>query len=127
MPKVRTIQWKAFLMLFVFTVNFTVICHCASNAVPRAPQCHACCEKHSQKQSGHKGCSGMQAVKFNLLEKQVSADITSGELPVILVNHNYFAIAVVLLPVNSNRRFADQWGHKHAPPDLQVLYRTFLI
>jgi len=114
-------------MLVVFTVNFCVICHCAANAAPRAVHCHSCCEKKSSKKEGHEGCSGMQAVKFNLLEKQVSSSITSGDQPVLLINHIYSVCVPVRLSGGDKPIIPDQWVYKHAPPDLQALYQRFLI
>ncbi len=116
-------------MLVVFTVNFCVICHCAANAAPKAVHCHSCCEKKDDKSGGsnHNGCSGMQAVKFNLLEKQVSSPVSSGEQPVALISPLYHLLAPVKLPANSDHGISDQWAYKHAPPDLQALYQRFLI
>jgi hypothetical protein len=132
MPKGWTIQWKAFLMLVVFTVNFCVVCHCAANAAPCGlAHHHTCCEKSaSGKQSdsdSKNDCSGMQAVKFNLLEKQVSSPIHSGEQPVLLITHIYSLTAPVLLVTSRSRRLPDEWAYKHAPPDRQALYQSFLI
>jgi hypothetical protein len=136
MPKGWTIQWKAFLMLVVFTVNFCVVCHCAANAVPRGlAHHHTCCEKSASKNESRHGspgenpgdCSGMQAVKFNLLEKQVSSPIHSGEQPVLLITHIYSIAAPVLLTTSGSRRLPDEWAYKHAPPDRQALYQSFLI
>ena len=132
MPKGWTIQWKAFLMLVVFTVNFCVVCHCAANAAPRGlGHHHTCCEKSaSGNQSDNESkndCSGMQAVKFNLLEKQVSSPIHSGEQPVLLIAHIYSIAAPVFLTTSGSRRLPDEWAYKHAPPDRQALYQSFLI
>ena len=136
MPKGWTIQWKAFLMLVVFTVNFCVVCHCAANAVPRgSTHHHTCCEKpaskydnrHESRGESPGDCSGMQAVKFNLLEKQVSSPIHSGEQPVLLITHIYSIITPVLLTTVGSLRLPDEWAYKHAPPDRQALYQSFLI
>src|ERR1700754_3011598 len=136
MPKFLTIQLKAMMMLVAFTVNFCVICHCAASAAPvmKGGHCHACCgsdaEKKGEKMTGHAtnhGCQGMQAVKFNLLEKQVSSPISSGEQPVMLISFNYSILLTGQLVAKGNRAVSDQWVYKHAPPDLQVLYQRFLI
>lgn len=122
-------------MLVAFTVNYCVICHCAASAAPRGDRmghCSACCEKQEGKvdrkgQAGHNDCQGMQAVKFNLLEKQVSSSITSGEQPVMLVSYGYTILAADRLALDKDRAIPDQWVYKHSPPDLQVLYQRFLI
>lgn len=123
------------MMLVAFTVNFCVICHCAASAAPvmKGGHCHGCCgsdEKKGEKKKGgekNHGCQGMQAVKFNLLEKQVSSPISSGEQPVMLISFNYFILVPGRLVVDGNRAVSDQWVYKHSPPDLQVLYQRFLI
>ena len=116
------------LMLVAFTVNFCVICHCAASAAPtKVGHCHACCGSGEKKGNEHHGCQGMQAVKFNLLEKQVSSSISSGEQPVMLISFNYSILAPGQLVVDGYRAVPDQWVYKHAPPDLQVLYQRFLI
>ena len=125
----RTIQWKALLMLITFTVNFCVICHCAAKAAPagKASPCHGCCgESKHPTQSGSKkhtgDCSGMQAVKFNLLEKQVEGSVGLAELPILFITHLHFTPAVTVLPVANSRRI-----DHYVPPDLQALYQRFLI
>ncbi|HEY4286703.1 MAG TPA: hypothetical protein VGN00_06345 [Puia sp.] len=133
MPKSWTIQWKALLMLVTFTVNFCVICHCAAKATPvKGGHCHSCCssyEKKGDKKKGSEshGCQGMQAIKFNLLEKQVSTPISSGEQPVMLISFNYSILVPGQLVAVGNRVISDEGVYKHSPPDLQVLYQRFLI
>ena len=118
------------LMLVAFTVNFCVICHCAASAGPvmKGGHCHGCCGSGGMKKEGGKhGCQGMQAVKFNLLEKQVSSSISSGEQPVMLISFYYSILVPYRLVVDGNRAVPDQWVYEHAPPNLQVLYQRFLI
>jgi hypothetical protein len=124
-----TIQWKAFLMLVAFTVNFCVICHCAAKAAPGASHCHSCCGKKEGKsgQTDHNGCQGMQAVKFNLLEKQVASAISSGEQPFIFLTHSFTVPVTTGVIAGDILSLPDQWVYKHAPPDLRVLYQSFLI
>lgn len=128
MLKFWTIQWKALMMLVAFMVNFCVICHCAAREAPvmKGGHCHGCCssEKKGQKSGG---CQGMQAVRFNLLEKQVSSPIGSGEQPVMPISFNYSLLIPGRLIADGFRVVYDQWVYKHAPPDLQVLYQRFLI
>jgi hypothetical protein len=135
MSKFWTIQWKAVMMLVAFAVNFCVVCHCAASAAPvgKGSHCCGCCGSHEMKgektkgSGGSHGCQGMQAVKFNLLEKQVSSSISSGEQPVMLISFSYSILVPGQLVVDGNRAVSDQWVYKHAPPDLQVLYQRFLI
>ncbi len=122
------------LMLVAFAVNFCVICHCAASAAPvKGGHCHGCCgsgEMKGTKKEGGKeshGCQGMQAVKFNLLEKQVSSAISSGEQPVMLISFNYSILVPCRLVVDGNSAVPDQWAYKHSPPDLHALYQRFLI
>jgi hypothetical protein len=127
MPKFRTIQWKAFIMLLVFTASFCVVCHCGARASAGVSKTHSCCEKHSRKQSDPKDCGGMQAMKFNLEEKQTAAAYELAPVAVFLITHLYSLPAALLLPEKRSRTIADHWAYKHAPPDLQVLYQRFLI
>jgi hypothetical protein len=123
------------LMLVAFTVNFCVICHCAANAAPviKGAHCHSCCGsdemKDGKKKGGeeNRGCQGMQAIKFNLLEKQVSSSISSGKQPVMLISFNYSILVPGRLVADGNRAVPDLWVYKHASPDLQILYQRFLI
>ena len=102
-----------------------------ANAAPKdaAMHCHGCCEKPSGKSGDDKDgkdCQGMQAVKFNLLEKQTADAITSGELPVLFISTYNFSIPVVVV-ADRAYRLPEQWAYKHSPPDLQVLHQLFLI
>ncbi|MBS1662694.1 MAG: hypothetical protein JST68_16745 [Bacteroidetes bacterium] len=145
MPKGWTIRWKAFLMLVTFTVNFCVICHCAASAAPVkvGHTHHSCCEKAvcDEKGDGSKaaadcgdkgmkepkgGCQGMQAVKFNLLEKQASDPVVMGEMPVLWVPTYTYSLPVVELK-EPGLRVPEQWAYRHSPPDLRVLHQSFLI
>jgi len=105
------------LMLVVFAANFTVFCHCAAAAGQ-----HCCCEKKAPKRSD---CHGMQAVRFNLAEKEVASPIAHGE-PQML----FLTLVHVVAPVatiEKGYRRSDWWVYKYGPPDLQVLYSRFLI
>ena len=121
MPFVRTIQWKAFLMLTVFAVNFMIVCHCSARTAEPA-----CCAKKETKSpcKDDNGCSGMHAVKFNLLEKKASSHI---ELDPV------FAIVFTSedLVFKNDARFKlvspDKKFYTGIPPDLQSLYQCFRI
>ena len=119
-------------MLVVFAANFLVFCHCAARA-EACGRAHSCCEKKacaasrpmSPESSKHSDCQGMQAVRFNLVEKQVSASIGTGELPVVVLS--LFPIMVAVSRTDDGFRRMDWWIYKYSPPDLQVLYQRFLI
>ena len=110
MARFSSIQWKALLLLVVFAASFTVICHCAT-AAP------SCCEKKTDQKRNDHGCHGMQAVKFNLLEKQAAATVDAGALPVVILAD---AALVPSAPVFRVVRpfLPDIWSYKHSPPDL---------
>jgi hypothetical protein len=121
MPNAWKIQWKALLMLVAFTANFTVFCHCAANAAAHA----CCCEKKAPSKSpksSPEGCNGMQAVKFNLLEKQVAAHIDLAPTPVFALPLPPLRLVTAPLPT----RATTCWP-KHPPPDILVLQQRFLI
>jgi hypothetical protein len=144
MRKAKTIQWKAIfrkwnalLMLTAFTANFAVFCHCneaRAEAAPAAssPPVHSCCEKTSKSCAGTPdpasplGCQGMQAMKFNLLEKQLTATIHPAAPPVISVIYAYVVLPAI--PSTAKKTIPYECGaNKHAPPDLLALYQRFLI
>jgi len=124
MRKDRSIWWKALFMLVVFAANFLVFCHCAARAEAAVGH-HSCCEKRRSGAPKHSDCQGMQAVRFNLVEKQVASSVVMGELPVVVLDLAWVT-APVERPVEGFRR-ADWWASRYAPPDLQVLYQRFLI
>ena len=119
MARFGSLQWKALLLLSVFTANFTVFCHCAT-ASP------SCCEKKTNQKRNDHGCQGMQAVKFNLLEKQTAASIHAGASPVIILAQAALAPAVPVFRVVPPS-LPSTWSSKHPPPDLLSLYQCFLI
>lgn len=125
MVGIHTIRWKALLMLVTFTVNFCIICHCAAKAAPvaKSGHCHSCCEKNVPSKERHGGdCSGMQAVKFNLLEKQVESTVCLAPQPGVFITHLYIVPENITLPVEHGRNL-----HNYVPPDRQALYQRFLI
>jgi hypothetical protein len=143
MRKAKTIQWKAIfrkwnalLMLTAFTANFAVFCHCntagiAAAATSSSPV-HPCCEKKAKSCAGtpdpgsSSGCQGMQAMKFNLLEKQLTASIHPTAPPVTDVISDYAVLPAI--PSTAKKTISHERGaNKHAPPDLLALYQRFLI
>ncbi len=152
MPIVKTIQWKALLLLIIFAANFSVVCHCSAHAMPMAPSrmsdcCdkqlrhedqHSCCGDHQQaaskgpdqRASHHHpcddkgGCPATHALKFNLLEKQVPVSFHPEPLFAALVTNHFIVPVSAALPSRSREC---QYLHKHSPPDLQALYQRFLI
>lgn len=110
MNKARTI---ALLLLLAFTANFTVFCHCAT------AQKHSCCCEKKEKKTP---CNSAQAVKFNLVEKQLADQIQAAPLPVIelLVQR-----PVVQTSTLRAQRLSDDT--RHPPPDLLTLQQRLLI
>lgn len=121
MSLVRTIQWKALLMLTVFAVNFMVICHCSVRTM--AP---TCCAKKETKDpcNDDNGCSGMHAVKFNLLEKQASPHVELAPVYAIVLTREE---PVLKNDAGSKRVSPDKVFYTGSPPDLQSLYQCFRI
>jgi len=101
MQKTRHI---AFMLLLAFTANFTVFCHCAK------AQKHSCCCGKKEKKGP---CNSVQAVKFNLVEKQLADAIQAAPIPVI-------GAAKGLKPATPDNA-------KHPPPDILVFQRRLLI
>jgi len=118
---IRTIRWKALLMLTVFAANFMVVCHCSARA-----QTHTCCEKKETRapcKDDH-GCSGMHAVKFNLSEKKASSHIALDPVYAVVFTRGEW---VLREDVRVNRVFSDRASYNGSPPDLQSLYQCFRI
>jgi len=69
----------------------------------------------------------MQAVKFNLLEKQTADPIHPAPAPLtaLIVWNEYPAITGPI--ATEKRRLPQQWSDKHSPPDRLSLYQCFLI
>ena len=121
MPLFRTIQWKALLMLTVFAVNFMVVCHCSAQATE-----HTCCAKKETRPpcKDDNGCSGVHAVKFNLLEKQASSHIELEPVYVFVYTYDW----QVAMPAEIRQRsFSCKWLPAYSPPDSQSLYQCFRI
>jgi hypothetical protein len=133
MPRISSIQWKALLMLVSFTASFTVFCHCACTAAinPSKVSCcghdhPTCCEKAPKKANDH-GCQGMQAVKFNLLEKQTAHHILPAPAPLTAIMSRPEVSVTTALPQTEKRKLPQQWSYKHSPPNRLSLYQCFLI
>jgi hypothetical protein len=127
MPKLSSIQWKALLMLVTFSISFTVFCHCAATAAMAAPVHCQHCHKKAPKQPGDSGCQGMQAVKFNLLEKQTADVIHASPAPLTALIARTECPLSITLPSAERRQLPEQWSYKHSPPDRLSLYQCFLI
>lgn len=129
MSPARTIQWKALvqlralLMLTVFAFNFMVICHCHAGVRTAEP---TCCAKKGTKPpcNDDNGCSGVQAVKFNLLEKQASPPIELSPLYAIVLTKEE---PVLQNEAGFRQVFPDKAFYTGSPPDLQSLYQCFRI
>jgi hypothetical protein len=129
MPRLHSIQWKALLMLLTFSISFTVFCHCAATAAvavaapAHCPHCH----KKASKQPGDRDCQGMQAVKFNLLEKQTADPIHAAPAPLTaLIARTEYPLSITFASTE-RRQLPEQWSYKHSPPDRLSLYQCFLI
>ncbi len=68
----------------------------------------------------------MQAVKFNLLEKQAAASIHAGASPVVILADAGVLLSAPVFRVDSPW-LPSVWSSKHPPPDLLSLYQRFLI
>lgn len=114
-------------MLVIFSVSFTVFCHCGAMAAVAAPAHCQHCHKKASKQQGGSDCQGMQAVKFNLLEKQTAAPIHAASAPLTaLIARAEYPLSIPLSPTEK-RQLPQQWSDKHSPPDRLSLYQCFLI
>jgi hypothetical protein len=114
-----TIQWKAFFMLVSFAASFTVFCHCETVAAASCRQ-RSCCEK---KNKDDHGCQGMQAVKFNLQDKQTAVAIHMAALPMISLP----AQTAHSTRLPDHQPILRTWPDRHSPPDRHSLYQCFLI
>lgn len=110
-------------MLVAFATNFTVFCHCEARAA--APNC-PCCEKKLPKQNRHKDCTGMQAMHFNLLEKQVAPQTQLKQLQMTAAAVEVPVAGKSPLPAG-HTPIPAQWLDKHSPPDFHAFYQCFLI
>jgi len=101
------------VLLAAFTANFTVFCHCAT-----AQKRSCCCEKQEKKGP----CHSVQAVKFNLVEKQLADHIQAAPVPVIehLIQHPLTEPTRLPAPAPPNNA-------KHPPPDILTLQQRLLI
>jgi hypothetical protein len=131
MPGTFTIRIKALFLLAVFAGNFFVVCRCsaavASSVLMRMNPVHAhcCCRKKTLPCKDKKDCPGMQAVKFNLLEKKAAAKVRVGPVDAVLVTRGYVIPGVEGRAVRSNA--FSYYLSPHAPPDRLAFYRCYLI
>jgi hypothetical protein len=143
MPRLNAIQWKALFLLLTFSASFTIFCHCACAAAAAAahraasadsesPR-HSCCDKmpespkQAKHQHSHRDCQGMQAVRFNLLEKQTADPIHSAPAPFTGLIQWGEQPTITTLPQTEKRKLPQQWSYKHSPPNRLSLYQCFLI
>lgn len=69
----------------------------------------------------------MQAVKFNLLEKQTADPVQAATAPLTaLIARAEYPLSIGLAPAEK-RQPARKWSYKHSPPDRLSLYQRFLI
>jgi hypothetical protein len=86
---------------------------------------HCCCQKKASPCKDKKGCPGMQAVKFNLLEKKAAAKVRVGPLDAVHVTRGYVVPGVEGGPAQSNAYCC--YLSLHAPPDRLAFYHCYLI
>ena len=115
-------------MLVTFSVSFTLFCHCAAMAASAAGRVRcAHCHKPTHKQTDESGCQGMQAVRFNLLEKQTADPIHPAPAPLTaLIAWSEYPTSTGVVSTEK-RHLPQRWLYKHSPPDRLSLYQCFLI
>jgi len=114
-------------MLVTFSISFTVFCHCAATAAVAAPAHCPHCHKKASKQPGDSGCQGMQAVKFNLLERQTADVIHASPAPLMALIARAECPLSITFASTQRRQLPEPWSYKHSPPDRLSLYQCFLI
>ena len=110
-------------MLVSFAASFTVFCHCETAAAASCCQ-RSCCEKKPEQKKTDHGCQGMQAVKFNLQDKQTAAAIHMAAIPMVVLPMTQIAHVRQL---SEAKALSPAWPDRHSPPDRQSLYQCFLI
>jgi hypothetical protein len=126
-----TIRIKALFLLAVFAGNFFVVCRCSAAETSLASMrmnsvyAHCCCQKTTSPCNDKRGCPGMQAVKFNLLEKKAAAKVRVNPVGMALVIRGFVIPGVEggLAKPNAFSRYISP----HAPPDRLTLYHCYLI
>lgn len=114
-----SIRLKAMLLLVAFAANFTVFCHCATAPKIYVRCCKSrCCEAPAKARP----CHSAQAVKFNLVEKQVANVLQVAPLPVVVLRVRF----AVIEPAKLHRPATDV-PVKHPPPDILTLQQRLLI
>ena len=109
-------------MLVSFAASFTVFCHCETATAASCCQ-RSCCEKKPEQKKTDHGCQGMQAVKFNLQDKQTAAAIHMAALPVIILPTQ--VAQSIHLP--DHQPIPQTWRDRHSPPDRLSLHKCFQI
>ena len=128
----KTIQGKALLLLITFVSNFFVVCHCSAHEAATVRHPHSCCcgskATAAQHPSSHEDndCPAANAVKFNLLEKQVASTFFAAA-PMVAVVAEHFIVEVNGGLAMDEAPLRKIYFYKHSPPDFQSLYQRFLI
>ncbi len=74
------------------------------------------------------GCTHRQAVRFQLLEKQVAEQVTQPAVFVSFVINPFILDSVAARSlIDGSRVRIDRWPGTYSPPDLLALYQSFLI
>jgi hypothetical protein len=86
---------------------------------------HCCCRQKTPPCKSAKGCPGMQAVKFNLLEKKAAATVRLNMVDAMVVSPEFVVPAVE--GGLAQRNASSCYLPPHAPPDRLALYQCYLI
>lgn len=128
--KIRSVQISAFMLLVIFVINTVALCSCALG-VPLSCNMKmdkdCCCCKHSDPQEDH-DCKTSHALSFDRQDKAlvyaVSMDIAAVQ---------YFLVSSFVSLPEDNFSFNPPFCHLRqpfidtGPPDLRVMYQSFLI
>src|SRR5579871_737795 len=142
MSPLRSIQYKALILLVAFTANFFVVCHCQATMPHKTLP--PCCAKHMHmEESGSAvpqattphhpydekgGCQHTQAVKFQLLEKQIPDPVSQPPLLITFIQTRWVpSLFYTIQAITQRKDLRDLGQEKYAPPDFQALYQSFLI
>lgn len=134
MPGTFIIQIKAFFLMAIFASDFFAVCRCPGEVSAalssfmrmKGKYAHCCCCQKAPPCKGEKRCPGMQAVKFNLLEKKAAATVCLNPVDAMAVLMPGYAVPMVE-GVPAQRNVSSWYLPPHAPPDRLVLYHCFLI
>ncbi|MDE1191552.1 MAG: hypothetical protein PW786_05385 [Arachidicoccus sp.] len=128
--KTVSIQIKAFTLLIIFFINLIALCSCGFAQLPTHRQDkkmmkNCCCCKHD---SSKKDCKNHHTISFNEMDKTL-VNVVSMQFSAI----HYFLISHFISLPENNFSFIQSVYYQQvsvvdtSPPDLNILYRSFLI